>query len=292
MQTTTCRHQLSAVPPVLGRAASSASGPGPDIMPNITPPIFARVRACAQDHARAACPDCKASHADCTVQHRTPPSTDAQTPEQARPAQGPPAALPVAGPSRGGGRTRGGNPSRALPRKAAATRGGRHQTFTIGTGPARCSIAISRPDGHALVDFSAAAVAVVLSVRRPPNSCRRALREFQWRSAARRLAGRRASPPGPACRHQAGSKPGKSAFLPRERIQKGHRKRSERLSQAFRRHKTLQSQNACPCPPQAARRRKRPPLRPPAPHYPRRHPTSCQLLGSKDNRAGLAAPMR
>jgi len=36
------RHQLNAVLPVLGHAASPAAGPGPDIMPKITPPISGR----------------------------------------------------------------------------------------------------------------------------------------------------------------------------------------------------------------------------------------------------------
>jgi len=179
--------------------------------------------------------------------------------------QGPPAALPVAGPSRGGGRTRGGNPSRALPHRAAATRERRHQTFANGTGPARGRCAASRSAGHVSVSSSAAAPAAVLSVLRLSTSLRRAWRGFLGRSPARRLAVRRRLA---GERHRqgrtAGPKPGKSALPARQSIQKRHRKRSERISQAYRHHKTLQPQSACPSQPQAPGRRKRPPawLRP------------------------------
>ena len=103
-QTPTHRHQLNAVPPGQSSAAGTTAGPGPDNLAKIIPPLSARVRARTT-----------ASHTPCTVQQRAQPSTDAQMTKQTRPAQGPPAALPAAGPSRGGGRTRGETPSRALP---------------------------------------------------------------------------------------------------------------------------------------------------------------------------------
>ena len=179
--------------------------------------------------------------------------------------RGPPAALPVAGPSRGGGRTRGVLPSRALPHRTTATRERRHQTFANGTGPARGSCAASRSAGHVSVNSSAAALAAVLSVRRLSTSLRRAWRGFRGRSPAWRLAVRRRLA---GERHRqgrnVGPKPGKSAFPARQSIQKRHRKRSERISQAYRQHKTLQPQSACPSQPQVPGRRKRPPawLRP------------------------------
>ena len=63
-------------------------------------------------------------------------------------------------------------------------------------------------------------------------------RVFRGRSAAKRLAvRRRVWPAGDRHRQgrRAGPKPGKSAFPPRQSIQKRRRKRSERISQAYRR---------------------------------------------------------
>ena len=114
---------------------------------------------CAGPHAAAARPDSNVSF-------------DRRNDEAS-----PPAALPVAGPSRGGGRTRGVLPSRALPRKATATRVCRLQTFTNGAGPARGRGAASRADGPVSGGLPAAALAAALSVRRPPNAFGRALRD-------------------------------------------------------------------------------------------------------------------
>ena len=197
-------HQLNAVPlPEPSRGPCSRPSPSArHLVPNPLP-FPARVGLSAGPHAAAARPDNKASHAPYTVQHRTLTSTDAQTPQQAQPALGPPAALPIAGPSRGGGRTRGEAPSRALPRRAAA-RERRHQTFANGTG---------RAAGHVSVGLSAAALAVVLSVRRLTNSFRRAWRGFRagrspnvWPAGESHRQGRNAGP------HAAASRPDKNVF--------------------------------------------------------------------------------
>ena len=103
---------------------------------------------------------------------------------------------PRSRPNQAGGRTRGENPSRALPRKATARRGRRLQTFTKGGGPACGNCAAGRADGHVSGGLPAVALAAVLSVRRRANIFRIALRAFEWRATARRLAMRRRRPAG------------------------------------------------------------------------------------------------
>ena len=227
VQTTACRHQLNAAP--LGGAAPPALQPAP--LPASCPESSSTPCAGAGPHAAA--------------------SIDATT-KQARPALGPPAALPVAGPSRGGGRTRG-----VLTRKATATRGRRLQMFTNETGPACDGCAASRAAGHASGGVPAVALAVVPPVCRLPNSFKRALREFQRRSTTRRLAMRKRRRLA-GVRHRqvrnAGSNPEESAYRPRQSTRERHRKRSERPFRAFRQDKTLQSQSACSHPPQSAKR--------------------------------------
>jgi len=51
--------------------------PVPTSCPRSSPTLCARVGLRLGLHAAAACPDCKALHADCPVQHRTPPSIEA-----------------------------------------------------------------------------------------------------------------------------------------------------------------------------------------------------------------------
>ena len=83
-------HQLNVVPPVLVRIPRPLQ-PDPDTIscPQSPPIPCVGAGLSAGLHAAAARPDNKASHAPCTVQHRTPPSTDAQAPKEARPAPGP-----------------------------------------------------------------------------------------------------------------------------------------------------------------------------------------------------------
>lgn len=111
----------------------------------------------------------------------------------------------------------------------------------------------------------AAALVIVLLMRRLPNSFRRAWRGFRRRSDACCQAPVRPVNVTAKSGVPAPSRGGKSAFPARQSIQKRHRRRSEPISQVYRRHETLQSQSACPSPPQAARRRKRQPPRPPGP---------------------------
>ena len=164
VQNTTHRHQLNAVPPA-GVAPFPCSWPRSRHRARDHPPRSLRVCGPAPRAPRG-----RVAPAPCTVRQQAPSSPDAPTSEQARPALGPPAALPVAGPSRGGGRARGKNPSRALLRKAAVTRGRRLQTFTNGTGPTRGDGGASRAAGHVSGGLSAVALAVVPSGRMTPTS--------------------------------------------------------------------------------------------------------------------------
>ena len=225
------RHQLNAVPPVrVHMPRPPAPGPGPDISSQI-PSHSLRGRGPERRPTRGRVASGQ-ERLPCTMHNPTAPTAfDSRTNALASPAGPGPARRPPR--------------SRSKPGRRADERG----------EPLSCS----SPQHHRHARTPASDV----DDRNRPRcwSCGcRPLRQGAWpllcqcagcptppdthcagsggRSAASRLAVRRRLAGRPACvtvqgRH-AGPKPGESAFPARQSIQKGHRKRSERLSQAFR----------------------------------------------------------